>query len=139
MHVHLFVLDLCVFKTKCICDNHFTFFVTVEQEKLVEMKRAKESRSDEKLAGNRSANGSEVQTNQQVEAYQQVEANKEEHSFVSPVPPPVRSVSSLVSPVSFHHGQVQAALSPPSPSKESRYLHYTAIYITPLYICSCEF
>ena len=74
------------------------------------MKMAKECRSDEKLAGNRSANDSGLQTNEE-----------DDHSSLSPVPHPMKSASALVSPVP-HDDQVQATLSSSSPSKESRYL-----------------
>ena len=99
------------------------------------MKRAKEHRSDEKLGGKRSTNDSEVQITIQEELE---EVNQEEHSPMSPVPPPVRSASSPVSPVLSHGDQVQATLSSSSPSKESRYLHYTSMYVTTVSICICE-
>ena len=117
------------FSAEYKCSNHFSFSFTVEQEKLVQMKRAKECRSDEQLGGKRSTNGSEVQTNQ------------EEHSSVSSVPSPVRSGCSPISSVSSHGDQVQATVSSSSPSKESRYLHNTFICITIVYTyaCACEF
>ena len=104
------------------------FFYAVEQEKLVEMKRAKECRSDEKSASKRSTNEGEVQSNKERQT------NQEEHSPVSPVPPPMRSASSPVNPISSHGDQVQATctLSSSSPSKKSRFLRYTSIY------CKCR-
>ena len=108
------------------CSIHFIFSYAVEQEKLAEMKRVKECRSDEKLASKRSTNDSEVQSNKERQT------NQEEPSSVSPVPSPVKSGSSPVSPVSSHSDQVRTTLSSSSPSKKSRCLHYTSIY------CKCR-
>ena len=91
----------------CInCDCHFVFLSTyvVELEKLVEMKRMKESQVEAMSGGKEDVGGSEVQTSQG------------EHSPASPVSFPASPVSSPVSPTSLSGDQVQNTLHSPSPN-----------------------
>ena len=80
------------------------FSSTVEQEKLVEMKRGKDCKIEEKSGGKGSTEDSELQTIQK------------EHSPVCQISPPTSPVSSPVSHMSSTGDQVQAMLpsSPPS-------------------------
>ena len=97
---------------------------TVEQQKLVEMKRDRESRSEERV-------GDEASTEKS-----QLQANQEEHPPLSPmsplssalspvsspislVSPPVSPISSPLSPVSSTGDQVQTTLPRSPPPKQS--------------------
>ena len=107
----------CVFCIKHACINqdfHVIFSSAVEVEKLVEMKRERECRSEEKAGGKGSTEGSELQTNQKL------------HPPVSPIPTssPESPVSSPVSALSSTVDQVQATLPSSPPPKQSWYLHY---------------
>ena len=88
-------------------------------EKLVEMKRERECRSEEKVGGKGSTEDSELQVNQR------------EHSSMSPMSSPVNPISSLASPVSSPlsplsstGNQVQTILPSSLSPKLSGYLHY---------------
>ena len=79
---------------------------TVEQEKLVEIKKAKEYRIEEKSGVRDNTKCSEMQ------------ANQEEQS-------PMRFVAFPMSLVSSSGDQVQAMPFSPSPPKEGQYSHYS--------------
>ena len=103
-------------------DFHFIFSPTVELERLVEMKKAKEYSIEAKSGGKENIEESEVQN------------DPEEHSPLSPVlpsvssvPSPMSPVSSPVSPVSSPGDQAQATLPSPPPPKQGGYLYYTII------------
>lgn len=95
------------------------FSSTVEQEKLVEMKKGKDCKTEEKWGGKGTNESSELKTNQK------------EHPSLSPASSPISPVSSPLSPVtspvrsvSSTGNQMQATLPSSPPTKKSECLQY---------------
>ena len=118
------IVQNCIFMlvyTYQVYDFHVVFSCTVEVERLVEIKRERECRVEEKVGGKGSTEDNELQTSQKEDPpVSPVSLLSSPMSPVSSISP----VSSPVSPLSSTGDQMQTAIPSSPPRKQSWYLHY---------------